>query len=235
MSPLRIVFPPRKSTRPNSSRFLNNVTVADVEPSQEGRGLPQYTAGACRHGTGGPPPREKLVPGTSGPLSHIMLMAFGVAPLLSRSAETIRRWKMLASGKPGTWYCPNVAFITSDDVPPNVTILLLLCESFNPSRTSAFAERNASALSSSSTPLLSTSPMFWNCTPGKPSEGSAGTCTSASFVCLRYHVNSNPSRSPRNDASRPASSSCPTSGFRSALPRFCGVSVGTPLAPVSGA
>ena len=102
MSPLRIVLPPRKSTSPNNSRFLNNVTVAEVEPSHDGSGLPQYTAGACRHGTGGPPPGEKLVPGMSGPLSHIILIAFGVAPLLSRSAETIRRWKMLASGKPGT-------------------------------------------------------------------------------------------------------------------------------------
>src|SRR5690349_3794873 len=111
MSPLRIVLPPRKSTRPNSSRFLNSVTDADVEPSHDGSGLPQYTAGAERQGTGGPPPREKFVPGMRSPLSHIMLMAFGVAPELSRSAETMRRWKMLASGKPGTWYWPKVAFI----------------------------------------------------------------------------------------------------------------------------
>src|SRR5213083_1635697 len=100
MSPLRIVFPPRKSTRPNSSRFLNNVTVADVEPSQEGMGLPQYTAGACRHGTGGPPPREKLVPGTSGPLSHIMFTAFGVAPDLDKSGATPKAVNMMCESGP---------------------------------------------------------------------------------------------------------------------------------------
>jgi hypothetical protein len=38
-----------------------------------------------------------------------------------------------------------------------------------------------------------------------------------------------------SEASRPASISSPISGLRSTLPRFCGVSVGVPPAPVSGA
>src|SRR6266567_137349 len=98
MSPLKIVFPPRKSTRLNKRRFLNSVSDGATDPSHEGRGLPQYTAGACAHGTGGPPPAEKFVPGRRDPLSHIRLMAFLAVPLLSMPPERIRVWKMLPSG-----------------------------------------------------------------------------------------------------------------------------------------
>src|SRR6266513_1930069 len=199
MSPLRMVFPVRKSIRPKSWTFLNSVNVAVAEPSHAGSGLPQYTAGAVLHGTAGPPPREKFVPGTSGPLSHIMLMALGVTPLLSMSADSTRRWKMLPSGKPGTWYWPKVAFMTNDGAPPRVTTSLALCENLTPTLRAVRGERTSSALRPTSTPRLSTSPMLRYWTPGKPSDGSAGTCTSASFVFLLYQVNSSATRWDRSE------------------------------------
>src|SRR5690349_1168567 len=164
-----------------------------------------------------------------------MFTAFGAPLAVEMSADTTRRWKMLPNGYPGTWYCPNVAFITSDGAPPSETTSLWLCENLSPRRRSAVRDRNASPVTSSSTPRLFTWPMFWNCTPGKPNDGSAGTCTSASMVFLLYQVNSIPRRSWKNEASAPASISEPTSGLRSTLPRFWGVSVGVPPEPVSGA
>src|SRR6476469_1699427 len=88
MSPLRIVLPPRKSTSANSWRFRNSVSVALPDPSHDGSGFPQYTDGACRHGTGGPPPSENVVPGNSAPLSHIMFVARGAPLAVEMSADT---------------------------------------------------------------------------------------------------------------------------------------------------
>ena len=48
-------------------------------------------AGALAQGTGGPPPLEKFVPGTSGPLSHIMLIARGVVPAKAAAMATWKR------------------------------------------------------------------------------------------------------------------------------------------------
>src|SRR4051812_36715158 len=152
MSPLRIVLPPRKSTSANSWRFRNSVSVAVPEPSHLGRGFPQYTAGAWRQGTAGPPPFENVVPGITAPLSHIMLVARGAPLTVVMSAESTRRWKMLPSGNPGTWYCPKVAFITSDDAPPNEATSLLLREYFSPRRRLALRDRIASPPTSSSIP-----------------------------------------------------------------------------------
>src|SRR5688572_27145555 len=190
-----------------------------AEPSQLGRGFPQYTAGAWAHGTAGPPPFENVVPGITAPLSHIMLVARGAPFTVVMSADRTRRWNMLARGNPGTWYCPKFALITSDGVPPNEATSFVLCEYLTPRWRLTFRDRIASPPASISIPWLSTWPMFWNCTPGNPSDGSAGTDTSASLVFLLYHVNSSATRSSRSEASRPASISSPISGLRSILPR----------------